>query len=193
MTRRCSAGSDCRQARHQLFSSALRGRRLPPRPAAPAPTAQRAAAPRQAAADAAAPAKRRQPAPPSTAATREDQHRNVERQDQQRQQHAAAPGAQHQRRADGADQAQARRGERQRGRPAPEKRAARRCNRTASSGEAMISGSPVVSQCAATLAEHDDRERQRRQRHLLERAVVEVALEQPLQATASPPAAPPRR
>src|SRR5579883_2102085 len=42
----------------------------------------------------------------------EDQHGNVERQDEQREQHAAAPRAQTQRRADGADQAQGGRAER---------------------------------------------------------------------------------
>ena len=61
-----------------------------------------------------------------------------------------------------------------------------------SSGESSASGSPVVSQCASYLAARPARQRMRRQRHLLERAVGEIGGEQPANDSSDASSARPR-
>lgn len=89
-------------------------------------------------------------AKPATPAT-ENQHRDVQRQDQQRQQQAAALEAHGQGRADGAEQAQHRRTEQQESSSTGMQRAGRP-SISANSGDIRTRASPENSQCASTLA-----------------------------------------
>ena len=114
----------------------------------------------------------------------EDQRRDVERQHQDREQQAAAADADGQRRADGAEEAERpgcrRRGwRRARDRPAPAGSAS-----APRSGAATTSGRPVVSQCASAFSATSASSGSGDEREDVERAVLEVGLEQPVERRA---------
>ena len=113
----------------------------------------------------------------------EDQHRNRQRQDEHRDQHPAARQADRDRRAGGTNKGDGRRADEKVSAVAP-RPAGTMLMMSPSNGEAMTSGSTLAVQCArhfistvsASICGSDDNGEQ------VERAVVAVGLEQPVEA-----------
>ena len=124
----------------------------------------------------------------------EDHRRREQRQDDHRDQQAAAAAAQGQRRAGAADEGEGEAADRARRRRSSAPSAGGAPSAMAAIGGGEARGAPVATHCARHFTAATSLQRQRAQRQQVQRAVLEVALEQALQRQQARPApAPPRR